>query len=151
MFGFFKSTRRPAKPGHSLRSRLSLEELGTRAVPDGNDPPTPPPDPGQPVTGNPPPVIAAPVIDQFNPSEVAHGWYEITGHVTATNVNGLVVRFDGIPSLEGRTATCDANGNFTLVFTVQTNGTDRGTISAQTTDANGHDSNLALAYMSPTP
>ena len=150
MFGFFKSTT-PAKPGHTLRSRLSLEELGTRAVPDGNAAPTPPANPIDPGFTNPPPVVAAPVIDRFDPSEVAHGWYQITGHVTAANVAGLVVRFDGIPALIGRTATCDANGNFTLVFQVQTNGNDRGTVSAQTTDANGRDSNLALAFISPTP
>lgn len=148
MFGFTRS-RRPARPGRSLRSTLRLEELGLRAMPSGLEASPPPSDP-PPAILNPPPVIA-PFIDEFDATEEGHGLYLITGHVSAPNPEGLVVTFDGIPALEGRTAVCDADGNFALVITVQTNGNDSGTITAQTVDANGNQSNIALASVDPTP
>ena len=82
---------------------------------------------------------------------MAHGWYQISGHVTAAAPGGLTVSFDGIPALEGMSTVTDANGNFTYVFQVQTNGNDNGAISAQTVDANGNQSNLAITLIAPTP
>lgn len=146
MLAFLKS-KRPARPSQGLRSLLRLEELDARTTPsDGiGDPPSE--DPAYVV----PPVVVAPYIDSFDASEVAHGWYKITGHVSCATPDGLVVRFDGIPALEGKTATTDENGRFVLVFQVQTNGNDIGTITAQTTGPTGLDSNIAYAYVSPTP
>jgi hypothetical protein len=151
MFGFLKS-KRPARTGPVLRSFLRMEELSDRAMPSdllGTEPPPPPPPPPGPVTP-PPPAQTAPVIDTFIASEVAHGWYTISGHVTGNNVTGLVVRFEGIPALDNVTATVDANGNFSVTFPVATNGSDSGTIAAQTTQ-NGVNSQYAFTYMSPTP
>lgn len=159
MFEFLKSRKRPARSAPVRRSLLGLEELGDRELPSdllGTEPPPPPPPPDPalqpppPGTGNPPPAQTAPFIDTFSAAEVAHGWYTITGHVTCNNPAGLVVVFDGIPALDNVTATVDANGNFTATFPVATDGSDIGTISAQTTQ-NGVDSNLALTYISPTP
>ena len=151
MLGFFTS-KRPARTAPILRTRLGFETLDERAMPTdiggGYVPPPPPPPP--PGIENPPPVVAAPHIDSFMAAEIAHGWYTISGHVSTPNSAGLIIRFDGVPSLQGKTAVVDANGNFSLTLQVQTNGNDSGTISAQTTQ-NGVDSNLALSYMSPTP
>lgn len=146
MLALLKS-KRPARPGNGVRSFLRLEELDSRAMPDGGVGDPPPTDPPYVM---PPPVSPAPNIDTFDASEVAHGWWKITGHVTFANPNGLVIRFDGIPALANRTATADADGNFVLVFEVQTNGNDVGTISAQTAAPDGTASNIALAYVSPT-
>ena len=149
MFGFLKSSR-SAQPNRFRSLKLGLEELCPRAMPSGIDDPPAPPN-SEPAVVAPPPAQTAPVIDNFDAIEVGHGFYKITGHVTAANVNGMVVNFAGIPSINGKTAVCDANGNFTLVIAVKTDGSDRGGISAQTTDANGRQSNLALAFVTPTP
>ena len=98
----------------------------------------PPPPPSQPPPDNPP---AIPDIDQFDAIEISHGLYEIIGHVSAQQPSGLVVQFAGIPALNGQTATTDQYGNFNLVFDVATDGSDKGTITAQTKDANGNLSN----------
>ena len=148
MFGFAKSFR-AARPVRGLRFKLGLEELGLRITPSGTDD-SPPPTPPAGIV-NPPPAPVAPVIDAFDAIEVGHGLYKIVGHVTAAAPNGMVVSFAGVPSLAGKSAVCDANGNFTLVFPVQTNGTDRGTISARTVDSNGLLSDFAYDYMNPTP
>lgn len=160
MFGFRKTHTRPARTAPVRRSFLALEELGYRELPSdllGTEPPAPPSPPEPPAiqppppgTGNPPPGQMAPFIDTFIASEIAHGWFTITGHVKCNNPAGLIVVFDGVPALDNVTATVDANGNFTVTFPVATDGSDIGTISAQTTQ-NGVDSNLALTYMSPTP
>lgn len=155
---WFTRVARPARPGRSFRTSLRLEELDLRATPSGlGDPPlVPPPDyppaienPAPP--GNPTPTQTGPNIDRFGAAEVAHGWYQISGHVTAAAPGGLTVSFDGIPALEGMSTVTDANGNFTYVFQVQTNGNDNGAISAQTVDANGNQSNLAITLIAPTP
>jgi hypothetical protein len=129
-----------------FRTLLGVEELGLRAMPDGSqfDPPNTNPgisNPGQ----------TAPVIDDFGVSEIAHGWLKFEGHVTAANSEGLTVYFSGIPALTDMTATTDENGDFVLVVQVQTNGTDSGTVSVQTVDANGVWSNIAMVPVSPTP
>jgi hypothetical protein len=150
MFGFLKS-KRPVRPAPALRSFLRIEELGDRAMPSdllGTTPPEPPPPP--PGIENPPPVQAAPFINTFIAAEAAHGWWTLSGHVNGTNANGLIVRFDGVPGVDNVTTTVDANGNFSVTIPVATDGSDRGTISAQTTQ-NGVDSNLAFTFMDPTP
>jgi hypothetical protein len=148
---------RRSRPAPRVRAFLRLEELGVRATPSDANPNDPPPlidpillNPPPPAPPVAPPVAPAPRIDSFGAAEVAHGWYQITGHVTANSPEGLVIRFEGIPSLEGKTATADANGNFTLVFEVKTDGSDSGIICAQTTQ-NGVNSNTALTYINPTP
>ena len=154
MFGLLKFSR-SARPNRFRSFKLGLEELCPRATPSGIDQPPASADPTPsyvaPPEPAPPPAQTAPVIDNFDAIEVGHGFYKITGHVTSANVNGMVVTFAGIPAINGKTAVCDADGNFTLVIPVKTDGSDRGGISAQTTNANGQQSNLALAFVTPTP
>ena len=146
MFGFLKS-KSPIRTTPSTRSFLRLEELDVRATPSdlGDLPPSNPP-----AQAAPPAPQPAPNIDTFAAVEVAHGWYTISGHVASANPNGLVVTFAGVPSLAGQTAVVDANGNFSITIQVATDGSDIGTISAQTIQG-GTLSNTALTYMSPTP
>jgi len=147
MLGFLKS-KRPVSTGPALRSFLRLEELGVRATPSDLGDAPPPAQPVQPPVM--PPAVNAPFINTFTAAEVAHGWYTISGHVNGTNVNGLIIHFDGVPALDNVTATVDANGNFSITIPVATDGSDIGTITAQTTQ-NGVNSNLAFTYMNPTP
>ena len=109
---WFTRVARPARSGRSgrsFRTTLRLEELGLRATPSSMDDTQPTPLPGgsppalenPPPPGNPTPTQTAPNIDRFVAVEVAHGWYQISGHVTAAAPGGLTVSFDGIPALEG--------------------------------------------------
>ncbi len=117
-----------------------------RAMPDsGYDDPSDPSDSG---TFS-PPAQAAPVIDEFDAVEVGEGWYQIEGHVTASQPEGLTVTFAGVPAVDGKSAVTDSDGNFVLVVQVKTDGTDAGVISAVTSNANGT-SNTALTNMNPT-
>jgi hypothetical protein len=150
MFGL---SRKRVRTAPRVKSFLRLEELGVRETPTDlsflfyTPPPTSPPPPPTEQASTP---AAAPKIDAFTAAETSHGYYLISGHVAATNPQGLVVTFDGVPALKGRTATCNADGNFTLVIQVATDGTDTGTITAQTSQ-NGVLSNVAYSYMNPTP
>jgi hypothetical protein len=148
MFGFLMS-KRPVRTAPRVRSFLRLEELGVRATPTDllGEVTAPPPVPPPPLPG---PVLAAPKIDTFTAAEIGHGWYTFSGHVTSANPAGLVITFNGVPCLVGRTTTVEADGTFSMTIQVATNGSDIGTISAQTSQ-NGMLSNLAMTYMSPTP
>jgi hypothetical protein len=110
--------------------------LGAPPPPQGESVPLPPSPSGPTVA-----IVA---------KEVGLGVWEIDGTATGNQVAGITVNFGGIPALEGKTATTDANGNFTLVFTVSTNGSDQGTGWAQAVDANGNASNVATADINPT-
>lgn len=138
---------RPQQHPRKFRSILRVEELGIRAMPDGNDPPLPSgsTDPG--ITTN----QTAPVIDDFGAVEISKGWFRLEGHVSAANPGGLTIYFNGIPAVTDLTTTTDADGNFSVVIQVKTDGTDSGTITAQTVDANGNWSNVAMTLISPTP
>lgn len=92
----------------------------------------------------------APVIDSFAAEEVGIGWYQFTGHVSYDQPGGLTITFGGVPSLEGKFTTTAADGSFSLLVQVQTDGSDTGEVTAQTSAANGSLSNLAMCYISPT-
>jgi hypothetical protein len=65
---------------------------------------------------------------------------------------GLIVQFGGsVASVSGQTATTQADGTFTLIVQLQTNGTDVGLVTVQTTDAQGLNSNVPDVYVHPTP
>jgi hypothetical protein len=156
---------RPARPARSFRTFLRLESLDIRATPSSLDTTgdttytggtTNPTDPTQQApasgqTSQPAPVQTAPDIDQFGDQQAGVGWELVYGHVTAANPAGLTVTLGGVPSLDGKTCVTDSNGNFSILVSVNTDGSDTGTIWAQTVDANGVQSNEALAYMNPTP
>jgi hypothetical protein len=89
----------------------------------------------------------APVIDQFFAMEGPDHMWTFRGHVSYNQPNpfGLVINFGGQPvSLSGQTANVAPDGTFT--FSIQLNGgyTDNGAVTAQTTDAWGNSSNIAM-------
>lgn len=91
----------------------------------------------------------APVITSFGASGSV-GLWTFSGTVEDDTPAGLVVRLGGVPdSLEGKTATTDSVGRFSLTLVLQTNGTDTGTASADTTDPDGNPSNTATYYVNP--
>lgn len=90
-----------------------------------------------------------PRIIEFIGVEEGPNVWTFQGQVVGDNAAGLVVQFGGIPSLEGQTATTDANGFFQL--TVRLNPGEDGTATAQTTDRWGQSSNVARTLVDPGP
>jgi hypothetical protein len=84
-------------------------------------------------------------------SEIGAGLIRVYGQVTDESPGGLTVRFGGIPSAQGRTTTTLADGSFSMILHVQTNGSDIGVVTAQTTDNQGLDSNVDYDNVNPTP
>jgi hypothetical protein len=135
----------PASSGPVLRARLRLESLDARVVPSGW---TPEPSPALDADLAAP---AGPQIVEFTAEEFDHGWYHFTGRVQATpSCAGLRVTFGGVPSLQGLSAVTNSDGTFSLTIRVRTDGSDNGTVTAQTT-VGGQQSNLALCDITPTP
>jgi hypothetical protein len=91
----------------------------------------------------PPPT--GPQIVGFTAVEIGCGFWKFSGTVTDPNPAGLTVTFGGQPvSLNGHTATTDANGNFSFSIQLNTDGSDNGIVTAQTTDSQGLQSNVAM-------
>jgi hypothetical protein len=91
----------------------------------------------------------APVITGFRYA-AGNGLWTFMGHVDDDTPAGLTVRFGGAPeSLQGQTAVTDANGDFSLTLSLQTNGNDAGTATTDTTDPDGNNSNTAECYVNP--
>jgi hypothetical protein len=86
-----------------------------------------------------------PVITEFHASEGEGGWWTFSGVVVADNPWGLTVRFGGLSSLQGQTTDVQGDGTFQLTIRLQ-NG-EEGLATAQTTDWQGRDSNLAQDYV----
>ncbi len=83
-------------------------------------------------------------IVNFAAIETGLGMWEFTGTVVDANPGGLTVSFGGQPvSLQGETATTDANGNFGLGIILNTDGSDDGIATSQTVDGQGIPSNVA--------
>jgi hypothetical protein len=82
----------------------------------------------------------APVISNFTGSEGPNNMWYFDGSVSDYSPDGLVVTFGGVPELQGKTATVDQYGNFYV--TAQLSETT-ATVTAQTTDAYGQNSNQA--------
>jgi hypothetical protein len=91
-----------------------------------------------------------PVISNFTASETPNTWI-FAGHVTDPDesTTGFTVTFGGLPSVTGKTTTVNAGGNFTLAAVLGAN--ENGTVTAQTVDAGGLKSNLAMAMVNQTP
>ncbi len=142
-------SRTPARPRPALRTRLRLEHLDDRAAPsslgDGD-----PPLLGD-LSGRETRIAVAPEIVNFVGAESSTGWFLFTGQVQGSaTVAGLTITFGGVPSLQGQTTTTASDGTFSLMVQVQTDGSDHGTVTAQTV-ADGLTSNLATCEIDPTP
>ncbi len=94
-------------------------------------------------------VHLPPRIIDFTGIEEGPNEWTFQGQVVGDNAAGLVVQFGGIPSLQGQTATTDANGCFQI--TVQLGSGEHGTATAQTTDQWGQSSNVARTPVDPGP
>jgi hypothetical protein len=91
----------------------------------------------------------APYITAFGCSSSGGVW-TFTGHVEDDTPGGLTIRFGGAPlSLQGKTAVTDSSGNFSLTLSLQTNGSDAGTATTDTTDPDGNNSNTAHCDVNP--
>lgn len=91
-----------------------------------------------------------PRIENFVATPIGGGWYSISGTVVDEHPGGLTITFGGeVDSMYGRTTTTDANGNFSLVVCLNTNGTDMGWLTAVTQDDAGQWSNKATVYVDP--
>lgn len=90
--------------------------------------------------GDPPPEITA-----FTVSQNDDGSWTFEGHVHAICDGGLTIDFgsspESMPSVDGQTALVDSTGNFEFTTTLQS--CEQGTVTAQTTDSQGHSSNMA--------
>ena len=147
MFGFRRSARTTGA-GRWGRVVLTLEGLEGRDHPSTLTLPEPPG--GYLLAAQ--PANAPPVIENFQAEEISNGMFMFTGKVIDESPGGLVVRFGGsVMTVNGLTATTQANGSFTLIVQLKLDGTDVGLVTAQTTDAQGLDSNVADVYVSPTP
>ena len=88
-----------------------------------------------------------PVISNFVGVNGSFNTWTFQGQVTTPNAAGLVIQFGGLTSLQGQTTTVGADGWFYLTIDLQAG--ESGTATAQTTDAAGTTSNLALAFIRP--
>jgi hypothetical protein len=87
----------------------------------------------------------APTISSFGGSQGPNNTWIFTGEVSDPSPAGLVITFGGIPELQGKTATVEADGSFSITVTLQPGET--GTATAQTTDWWGLESNVATYYV----
>jgi hypothetical protein len=142
MFGLFRGARSTAaRP--KARVILRVLDLEARDQPDGGtgDPPTQPA--GQSLANSPP------VIVDFDAEQVGNGAYLLTGWVLDENPAGLIVTFGGSTSAAGITVTCDAEGYFSIIVELRTDGSDTGYITATTIDDLGQESEEVQVYVDP--
>jgi hypothetical protein len=93
----------------------------------------------------------APQISNFSAVEEGNGLFLITGQVVDANPGGLVVTLGGSTSASGHTTTTLADGTFSIVIRLHTDGTDSGFITATTVDGQGVHSAPAQVFVNPTP
>ena len=122
---------------------LRLEDLEGRATPSGDLVPV--------YSGT---VLAppnqAPQIVDFAAEEMGTGLFMFTGRVLDESPGNLTITFGGsVVTMVGRTCTTDANGYFSIVVQLQTNGTDIGWVTARTQDALGVPSNEPAVEVRP--
>lgn len=158
----FRSAARSPRAAVPRRTRLFAERLEFRDGPAGLSAGLSPIG-GDPTYGTtagyvaPPPagdpaVNAAPKIVDFTATETSTpGRFRLSGRVLDENPAGLTVTFGGVPSVRGHTTTAQSNGAFVAYVTLKRDGSDAGTITASTRDAQGLLSNVAEADVNPTP
>jgi hypothetical protein len=139
---------RSGGPAPARRTLLHVEELDGRTLPSPLPGGDPSPDGSK---GGQVGATSAPQIIEFTAVEIGPGTWRLSGRVACDSPGGLVVEFGGAPeSVQGQTATCDADGYFVLILPVLTDGSDVGTVTAVTSNQYGT-SNTAYAWMNPTP
>jgi hypothetical protein len=82
----------------------------------------------------------------FRPT-VLGGHYEFHGKVLDEEVNSCVVRFSGIPALEGKTAQVNAEGKYSIIVPIGAN--DVGMVTVIARDRHGADSEPREIFFSP--
>lgn len=143
-----------AAPVRSMPVRLSFLTLESRDCPSTTAAPysggtgTQPAASTSPTAATQSPQCALSIIN-FDVSESVQGWCTFTGTVVGATA-GQVVTFSGVPSVNGKQVVTDANGNFSLTVQLKTDGSDAGSVSVVTTDANGVQSNQPFVTVSPT-
>jgi hypothetical protein len=92
-------------------------------------------------------------IDTFASSEGGGGLFTFTGSVSqpGRSVAGLQITFGGIPSMQGQTATVQADGTFSVVVQLSGKPADTGFASADVTDAWGTAAPTEYDYVYQTP
>lgn len=153
MRSLFLGARR--KSGLGNYARLTLERLADRAAPsdllhDSSDAlfllaPTPDP----PLIA--PPINQPPQITSFTATETTPGLYRFAGTVADESPEGMVITLTGPQdAVDGQTTTVHADGSFSIILQLRTDGTDAGTVQARTVDSGGLPSNVASVDVIPT-
>jgi len=93
-------------------------------------------------------LSAAPVISNFTAVEGWNNTWELSGYVADEQPGGLIVNFGGVAAAYGRSATTDAQGQFSGSFLFD--GIEAGTITATTVDNENLSSNVAWQPISPS-
>ncbi len=93
---------------------------------------------------------APPDITDFHVVENGDGTWTFEGHVDSAYVGGLTIDFGSapagsMPSLDGQTAEVQTDGSFQM--TVKLQNCEQGIVTAQTSDPQGHSSNVAEDYV----
>jgi hypothetical protein len=91
----------------------------------------------------------APLVTSFVGLPGVGNVWTFQGRVIDESPAGLTVRFGGIPTLQGKSATVGSDGTFCLVIQL-TAPQDNGMATAQTTDWGGLNSNVAEFYVTLT-
>ncbi len=90
-----------------------------------------------------------PQITQFSYMEYSNGMYVFEGQVSR-GYQGEVVNLSGLTDLQGKTATVDSNGNFSIVVHLDGQMDDNGDALAITSDVWGTNSNQAASWVMQT-
>jgi hypothetical protein len=141
--------RAPAmRAGRPRRAFLRLEDLEGRATPSGDALSETSRTPVENTTT----ANQAPQIVDLAAQELGNGQFVFTGRVVDENPGGLTVTFGGsVTTMKGRTCTTDANGYFSVVVQLRTDGTDVGWVLATTKDDHDVSSDEAAVFVRPTP
>jgi hypothetical protein len=143
MFGLLRRNRlaRTSRKAPSFRTILRVDGLEYRDVPSdistGSD--------GISMPTNQPPQIVG-----FTVTRVGTGLYLISGTVVDENPGGLTVTIGGSTSAAGSSTTTWSDRTFSMVVTLQTNGTDVGYITATTVDDHNQTSNEPSVFVTPS-
>jgi hypothetical protein len=88
----------------------------------------------------------APTIDSFTVTQQSAVVWNISGSVSDPDEDpaGFIVRFGGVLANFNLMATVQSDGTFSI--TANLAGMGQGTATAQTTDSDGLDSNLAICF-----
>ena len=87
-----------------------------------------------------------PQIDQFSYTDYPNDMYVFMGHVNG-GYQGEVVNLGGLQDLQGKTATVESNGDFSIAVRLNGQMSDNGDATAQTSDVWGTSSNQAATWV----